>query len=437
MKKVLVYGLGITGISTVKTLAKMGYDVYTFDKSKTEDERLKGYKYSPISDVKKDMKFDFVVKSPGIKPSDDVVKILEKNNEVISDIELSYRIFKEKEFIAVTGTNGKTTTTSLISHILNESGEKAISVGNIGEGILWQMYENDAVFVEEVSSFQLHNTRDFKPHIGLILNITPDHIDWHGSEENYIMDKLKLAINQDEKDFLIINHDDEILRDNKKDFKAQIYEFSTKEKVSKGIYLDGDDIILNIENPIKIFNKYDLKIVGDHNIANAMASVLALYLYGLDIDTIVKHVKTFKAISHRLEFVTEIDRVKFFNDSKATNVDSAIKAVDSFDKNLILIAGGYDKKIDYRPLFEESNGKIKLMILIGETKNILKSLCDEYNIKYFIEDSMKDAVNRSFNEMKAKDIVLLSPASASWDMYKSYEDRGNDFKNLVRERESR
>ena len=219
MKKVLVYGLGITGISTVKTLDKLGYEVFTFDKNKNTDERLEGYNYSPISDIKIEEKYDFVVKSPGIRPDDDIIKILAKNNEIITDIELSYRLFKDKKNIAITGTNGKTTTTSLISHILNQSGNKAIGVGNIGEGILWQMYKNDEIFVEEISSFQLHNTKFFKPHIAGILNITPDHIDWHGSFENYIEDKLKIAINQDDKDYLVINHDDEILMKNKNKFK--------------------------------------------------------------------------------------------------------------------------------------------------------------------------------------------------------------------------
>ncbi len=225
MKKVLVYGLGITGISTVKTLDKLGYKVYTYDKNKINDERLEGYNYSPISDIKIEDKYEFVVKSPGIRPDDEVIKILEKNNEIITDIELSYRLFKDKKTIAITGTNGKTTTTSLITYVLNESGKKALSVGNIGEGILWQMYNNDAVFVEEISSFQLHNTKYFKPHIGGILNITPDHIDWHGSFENYTKDKLKLAINQNEEDFLVINHDDEILRENKKISKEKFMNF--------------------------------------------------------------------------------------------------------------------------------------------------------------------------------------------------------------------
>ena len=182
MKKVLVYGLGVTGISSVKTLDKLGYDVYTYDKNKKNIKELEGYNYSPISDSKiNDLKVDFVIKSPGIKPSDEVVKILEKDNEIISDIEASERLFADKEKIAITGTNGKTSTTSMVAHILNECGKKAYTVGNIGEGILWQMYEKKGVFVEELSSFQLHDTSTYKPHIGAILNIKEDHIDWHGS----------------------------------------------------------------------------------------------------------------------------------------------------------------------------------------------------------------------------------------------------------------
>ena len=310
MKKVLVYGLGITGISTVKTLDKLGYEVFTFDKNKNTDERLEGYNYSPISDVKIEDKYEFVVKSPGIRPDDEVIKILEKNNEIITDIELSYRLFKDKKTIAITGTNGKTTTTSLITYVLNESGKKAISVGNIGEGILWQMYNNDdSVFVEEISSFQLHNTKKFKPNIGGILNITPDHIDWHGSFENYTKDKLKLAINQKEEDFLVINHDDEILRENKAKFKGKIYEFSIKEEVKRGIYFKNNSLYLKDKEETFLLKKDDLKIVGEHNLLNASCAILCLYLFGLDLDEIIKHTKTFKAISHRLEFVKKIKNV--------------------------------------------------------------------------------------------------------------------------------
>lgn len=436
MKKVLVYGLGITGISTVKTLDKLGFKVYTFDKNKIYDERLEGYNYSPISDVKIEDKYDFVVKSPGIRPDDEIIKILEKNNEIITDIELSQRIFSDKKTIAITGTNGKTTTTSLITYVLNESGKKAISVGNIGEGILWQMQNNEGVFVEEISSFQLHNTKYFKPHIGGILNISPDHIDWHGSFENYIEDKLKLAINQNENDFLVISHDDEILRKNKDKFKGKIYEFSIKEEVQRGIYLKNDSLYLKDEKEIFLLKREDLKIVGDHNLLNVSCAILCLYLFGLDLDKIIKHTKTFKAIIHRLEFVKKIKNVSFFNDSKATNVDSAIKAVNSFDKNIILIAGGYDKKIDYSPLFENSKGKIKAMILLGQTKGILENLCKKYKINYYMVEDMNEAVDKSFEIMKDFDTVLLSPASASWGMYDNYMQRGDDFKNRVLEKEN-
>ena len=435
MKKVLVYGLGITGISTVKTFDKLGYEVFTFDKNKNTDERLEGYNYSPISDIKIEEKYDFVVKSPGIRPDDDIIKILEKNNEIITDIELSYRLFKDKKNIAITGTNGKTTTTSLISHILNQSGNKAIGVGNIGEGILWQMYKNDEIFVEEISSFQLHNTKFFKPHIAGILNITPDHIDWHGSFENYIEDKLKIAINQNESDYLIINHDDEILMKNKNKFKAKIYEFSIKEEVQKGIYLKDDSLYLKDEKEIYLLKRYDLKIVGDHNLLNVACAILCLYLFGLDLDEIIKYTKTFKAIDHRLEFVKKIRNVSFYNDSKATNVDSTIKAINSFDKNVILIAGGYDKKIDYTPLFKNTKKIIKTMILMGQTKEILQNLCEKYKINYYLVNDMKEAVNKSFEIMKDSDTVLLSPASASWGMYYNYMQRGDDFKKRVLEKE--
>lgn len=435
MKKVLVYGLGITGISTVKTLDKLGYEVFTYDKNKNKDERLEGYNYSPISDLKISEKYDFVVKSPGIRPDDEIIQKLEKNNEIISDIELSYRLFEDKKIISVTGTNGKTTTTSLITYVLNQIGEKAISVGNIGEGVLWQMYNNDATFVEEISSFQLHNTKTFKPNIGAILNISPDHIDWHGSFKNYANDKMKLAKNQVKEDFLVINHDDKILSENKNKFKATIYEFSMEEKVEKGIYLKDDSLYLKDDKEFFLLNRKDLRIVGNHNLANVACAILCLYLYGIDLDEIIKHTKTFKAIDHRLEFVKQIKNVDFFNDSKATNVDSAIKAVDSFDKNIILIAGGYDKKIDYSPLFDNSNKKIKAMILLGQTKFILEDLCKKYKINYYLVDDMQMAVDKSFEIMEDFDTVLLSPASASWGMYDNYIQRGDDFKKIVLEKE--
>lgn len=432
MKKVLVYGLGITGISTVKTLDKLGYEVFTYDKNKNTDERLEGYNYSPISDVKIEEKYDFVVKSPGIKPSDEILRKLAEKFEIISDIDLSYRLFPDKKFLAVTGTNGKTSTTSMITHILNENGIDAVSVGNIGEGILWQMYEKDCVFVEELSSFQLKDTYKYHPHIGALLNITPDHIDWHGSFDDYIISKLNITKNQNSNDYLIINHEDEILQDKKNQIKANIYEFSSKNKIDKGLYLENNRIkFVEDGKTSEILDVKDLKIIGNHNYENLMAAILETFLFGLSFKEIAKASKTFVSIEHRLEFVTEEKNVKFYNDSKGTNVDSSVKAIESFKEPLIIIAGGYDKKIDYTDYVKAFKKNGKEMIIMGQTKDQLKSLCEKFEISYKIVENMEEAVKYAVSLAKSGDIILLSPASASWDMYKSYEIRGRDFKNLV------
>lgn len=434
MKKVLVYGLGVTGISSVKALDKLGYDVYTYDKNKKNIKELEGYNYSPISDSKiNDLKVDFVIKSPGIKPSDEVVKILEKENEIISDIEASERLFADKEKIAITGTNGKTSTTSMVAHIINECGENAYTVGNIGEGILWQMYEKKGVFVEELSSFQLHDTLTYKPHIGAILNIKEDHIDWHGSFEDYIKSKLNLAANQDENDFLVINHEDEITMEHKEDFKAQIYEFSSLNKVSRGLFLK-DNIIYLTDKDIKdreVLDVRDLSVIGRHNYENVMAAILLTYLYGIKLEDIVKAIKTFKSISHRLEYVRTLSGIDFYNDSKGTNVDSSVKAIESFDRPIIIIAGGYDKHIDYTDFVKAFKKNGKLMVLMGETKCKLKELCEKHEVNYILVNDMKEAIDTAYKKGEENDVVLLSPASASWDMYKSYEIRGDEFKTLV------
>ena len=434
MKKVLVYGLGLTGISTAKTLDKMGYDVYTFDKNKKEVKELKGYNYSPISDSEIcDFDFEFVVKSPGIPPRDEVVKKLGEKYEIISDIELSFRLFPKAEIIATTGTNGKTSTTSMISHILNESGRKAISVGNIGEGILWQMYENpSAIFSCELSSFQLHDVSTYKPHIACITNITEDHIDWHGSFDDYINSKLNICRRKDSDDFLVINHDDPILQAHKDDFLAKVYEFSSKEEVDRGAYLKGSSIFFKDQGKnIKLMDVDDLSIIGRHNYENLMCAILASFIYGVSIEDIIKASKSFKSIEHRLEFVGDIRGVKVYNDSKGTNVDSSIKAIESFDKPMVIIAGGYDKNIDYSPYVKEFKKHGKLMVIIGQTTDKLVNLCQKYKVNYKKAKDMEEAVKISFDNLDKGDIFLLSPASASWGMYRNFEERGKDFKEKI------
>ena len=433
MRKILVYGLGVSGISTVKTLSKMGYDVYTFDKNKEKVDELKGYDYSPISlfDIF-DIEYECVVKSPGIKPSDEVLQNLAKKYEIISDIELSYRLFPDKKILAVTGTNGKTSTTSMITHILNKSGIKAISVGNIGEGILWQMYNNDAVFIEELSSFQLKNTYDFNPHIASILNITEDHLDWHKDFDDYINSKLNIAKNQSDKDYIIINKNDEILQKNKDRFKGQIYEFSSVGLVKKGLFLKENKIFyIDEKESYQVLDTNDLKIIGSHNYENLMAAMLECYFFGIDFKKITEASKTFVSIEHRLEYVDEVKGIKIYNDSKATNVDSAVKAIKSFDNPIIIIAGGYDKKIDYSDYVKEFKNNGRLMIIMGETKTQIQNLCEKLDVNYILAEDMDDAVKKALEHAELNDTILLSPASASWDMYPSYEVRGKDFKEKI------
>ena len=439
MKKVLVYGLGLTGISSVKTLEKEGYEVYTYDKNKKNVKELEGYKYSPISDLEIDtIPYDFVVKSPGIPPHDEIVKRLSRKYEIISDIELSYRIFPDAKIISITGTNGKTSTTSMVTHILNESGIKAISVGNIGEGILWQMATNkDAVFVCELSSFQLHDIKNYKPKIATITNISEDHIDWHGTFDDYIESKINISKNQDEDDYIIINHEDKILQDHKSSYKAKIYEFSSKNEVKRGIFLKDSTIYLKDEKIEKLIDVDDLLIIGNHNYENIMAASLCAYLFGIDISDIKKALKTFNSIEHRLEYVDTISGIKVYNDSKGTNVDSSVKAIESFNEPIIIIAGGYNKHIDYSAYVKAFKKKGKLMVIMGETSDILANLCKEEGVSYIKAKDMKEAVDISFDHASDGDVILLSPASASWDMYKNFELRGEDFKAKVLEYKKR
>ena len=339
-------------------------------------------------------------------------------------------LFPQKKTISITGTNGKTTTTSMINFILNNSNVKSISVGNIVEGILYQMYKNDCVFVEELSSFQLHEIDTYRSKISVILNITEDHLDWHKDYKDYINSKLNIIKNQRKDDYFIKNHDDPLLKD--VESRGINLEISTKEKVANGMYYkDGSIYLVEDGKESHYIDTDNLQIVGVHNFENAMASILSLRAFGLSDKSIKENIIKFKAISHRLQFVKEIRGVKFYNDSKATNVDSTVKALSGFKENVILIAGGYDKKVDYMPMIKAYKGKDKFMVVIGETKDQIKALCDKENIISYKANSLKEAMEIINERMEKGDTVLLSPASASWDMYSGFEQRGNEFMDLV------
>lgn len=436
MKKVLVYGMATSGISTVKALDNMGYEIYTYDKnydSTIEDTSLKGYRYSPISNPDKifEHEYEFVVKSPGINPKDELYIKMKVYYEVINDIELSYRLFPDKKTVAITGTNGKTTTTSIVEFVLNKTNRKALAVGNIGVGILDVMRHNEAIFVEELSSFQLHEIKDYKSHIAVILNISPDHLDWHGDYEDYINSKKNIFLNQDENDILILNYDDKKLQNIKS--KSKKIFFSYKKKLNNGCFYDRGAIFISKNgDSLKLLDVDSLKIVGQHNVSNAMAAILVLMELGVSKEEIAKYLKDFTACDYRLQYIDTVLGVRFYNDSKATNPDSTLNALTGFKDNLILILGGYDKNLDLTDVIKALKPKCKFVVLIGQTTEKFSRLCEQYDLNYYRANDMNDAFTIIKKNARAMDTVLLSPACASWDMYKNYEERGREFNELVK-----
>ncbi|MDY6065145.1 MAG: UDP-N-acetylmuramoyl-L-alanine--D-glutamate ligase [Finegoldia sp.] len=436
MEKIIVFGLGVSGISTAKTLKKFGYELGVID-DKLDNNKKKviddlNLKLVDVNDVGE---YDTLVKSPGIRMDNIVVKTcLDKGLDVISDIELAQVLFPKAKIVAITGTNGKTTTTSLVTKILNDGGFKAISVGNIGVGLLWEMYQasDDTIFVLECSSFQLESTKSFKPKYSAIININPDHLDWHGSYENYIEAKKKIFKNQDENDFCVLNYDDDLYPNLDEQCKANKFRISMTEELEKSSYIKDDKIYFSDTQEEFIIATEDIKLIGAHNYQNCLIAVSLARLLGVESESIRKSLAEFSGVEHRLEFVRELDGVRYYNDSKGTNVDASIKAINSFDGNIILLAGGYDKKVEIDDLFIEAKGKIKSMIVMGETAGLFATKAREYNISDINHaDNMDQAVKLARKLGEKGDVVLLSPASASWDMYENFEARGKEFKDIV------
>ena len=442
-KNVLILGLGISGVSTVKALNKMGANIVISD-LKVEEElenflvEISDYQvklYLGTNSVPLD-NIDLVIKSPGIPLELPIIEDARKKNiEIITDIELAYRLIPNNKFIAITGTNGKTTTTTLIGKILKKAGYNCHVTGNIGVGILWEAINSkkEDIFIIETSSFQLESTINFKPKVSLIINITPDHLNWHKTYDNYINAKKKVFKNQDNNDFTVLNFDDEILRNMKDEINSNIIWFSVNSELKKGVYIKEETIVINDGiKLIEVLPFMDVKIPGRHNLENALASIAIGYSLGINADIMADVLRTFEGVEHRIEYVTTIDDVKFYNDSKGTNSDASIKAVEAIDGPLILIAGGMDKGTSFDDFIKSFNGKVKCLILLGETAKKISETATKYGFNniYFVE-SMKEAVKKSFQLSEAGDEVLLSPACASWDMYKSFEERGRNFKEAV------
>ncbi len=444
-KKVLLVGLAKTGVSTIKYLDKLGAKTIVNDiknKSQLEDilnelkniknvEYILGYHPENVDDI------DMAVVSPGVPLDLPFICKLKKNNiKIIGEVELAYRLSKNNPiFIGITGTNGKTTTTSIVGEIFKKSNKDTYIVGNIGNPVIDTVdtTTKESILVTELSSFQLESIDEFRPKVSAFLNVTEDHMNRHHTMENYIAAKARVFENQKEDDFTILNYDDLQVRDLAKNCNSKVIFFSRKEKLNKGIYLDeNNNIIIDINEKIVLLNASELSLPGDHNLENCMASIGITYVSNIDLEIIKDVLKTFKAVEHRQEFVRELNDIMFVNDSKGTNPDSTIKAVKSYNKDIILIAGGKDKGSSFDELLEIAKENVVALVLLGETAPIIEEAAKEKGFdKIYIVNNMKEAVETSYKIAKKGDVVLLSPACASWDMYSNFEVRGKDFKDNV------
>lgn len=382
---------------------------------------------------------DMAVVSPGVPLDLDYIMAIKMNRKkVISEIELAYQagLKKNIRFVGITGTNGKTTTTSLVGEIFKAQGVETYVVGNIGNPAIEavEMAGDGAVLVTELSSFQLESIDMFSPTASTVLNLTEDHLNRHHTMENYAKAKARIFENQVDDTVCILNYDDPITRSMAEDCHADVVFFSRKDKFERGIYLDDDNnIIVNNEiEEIALLKADQLSLPGGHNLENCMAAIGLTLALGVEIEVLVKVLKTFKAVEHRLEYVDTVKGVKYVNDSKGTNPDSTIKAVQSYNDPIILIAGGYDKGSDFNELFEIAKDYVRSVVILGQTGDLIEETARKHGFTdlYRVND-LKEAVEKSAQIAKEKDIVLLSPACASWGMYNNYEERGREFKNLV------
>ena len=443
-RKVLVFGAGISGIGAAGLLEANGADVILYDGNEKLDpaslkEQLGEKSGAAVLTGKLPQEtitsLDMAVLSPGV-PTDlpVVLAMKEAGVQVIGEIELAYQ-FGKGDVLAITGTNGKTTTTSLLGQIMKQARKEVYVVGNIGNpytAVAGQMTEQ-AVTVAEISSFQLETIREFRPKVSAILNITPDHLNRHHTMEAYIEAKENIAVNQTEDDFCILNYEDRLLREFGENLRAKVLYFSSQRKLEEGIFLEDGGIVLCLNGQKETICHVDeLQILGTHNHENVMAAAAMAYVYGVPAQTIRKSVLSFGGVEHRIEYVAEKNGVAYYNDSKGTNPDAAIKGIRAMKRPTVLIGGGYDKDSEYTEWIESFDGKVKKLILLGQTREKIARDAKKCGFTdYVFADSFEEAVHMAVKEAVSGDAVLLSPACASWDMFPSYEVRGDKFKEIV------
>lgn len=444
-KTILVVGTGKSGVAAVNLLTAKGADVILLDGNVKldRDEVMskfdEGVKFDLIlGDLPDEVmdKVDIAVLSPGV-PTDlpFVIRMQENGIPVWGEIELAYRCGAGKLY-AITGTNGKTTTTALTGEIMKEYYKSVFVVGNIG--LPYTEYALDmtdeSVTVAEVSSFQLETIHEFRPDVSAILNITPDHLNRHHTMECYIQTKARIAQNQTKDQVCVLNYEDEYLRKIAENIPADVFWFSSEHKLERGIWLEGEQIIYCDTERIPVCTIHDMKLLGKHNYENVMAAVAIAMHAGVPMECIRKAVKNFNAVEHRIEFVREVDGVKYYNDSKGTNPDAAIKAVEAMISPTVVIGGGYDKQSTYEEWIASFKDKVKCLVLLGATRDKIADTARRAGFDNIIMvDSLEEAVKESRRQAESGDAVLLSPACASWDMFKSFEERGTLFKKYVNE----
>lgn len=443
-KNVLVIGLARSGIAAAGVLLSRGMNVSVYDanpdaSSSEEVKRILRAGARLVIGEQDDLDvlgFDLIVISPGV-PSNiaPLLRADSLNIPVVSELELAYLLIEDAIILAVTGTNGKTTTVSLLDHILTASEIRHTTAGNIGVPMINFVNScRSGITVLEVSSFQLERVIHFKPHAAAILNITSDHIDRHLDIDRYVDMKYRIFQNQDRCDYAILNYDDEVIRRRKLTENTNVVYYSTRTREGVQLFVRDGKIVSNFLYPCNL-SLERFQLVGEFNVSNAMAAVALSQIAGADIDAIQYSLDSFRPIEHRLEYVTAINGVHFYNDSKATNPDSSFKALKSFSGNISLILGGKDKGMDFSQLCREVGDHASFVAFIGESASKIGDLLVRYwpglKVQYF--ESLELATRAAYQECKGGGVVLFSPACASFDMFDNYEHRGREFKKIVAE----
>ena len=436
VKRIVVLGAGISGVGAAVLAKKKGFEVFVSDKGKITEDNKKVLLINEIDWEENNHTFDKilnadeVIKSPGIPDSVELIQNL-KNAKIplISEVEFAFRYTKAK-IAAITGSNGKTTTTLLLGHVLKNAGYDVLVAGNVGVGFALSISERDYDYIVlELSSFQLDGIKNFRSDVAILLNITADHLDRYDYRlENYSASKFKITENQKEQDFLIYNADDEIVKEIKT--KAKKLPISLKNEQKEGGFLNKNELIIKLNN--NTMTMQELALQGKHNIFNSMAAAMAARVFEVKDSVIRQSMIDFQNVEHRLEYVLTVHGIDFINDSKATNVNACWFALESMTKGVVWIVGGVDKGNDYSELAEMVDEKVKAIICLGENnQNIIDAFKDK--VDTIVQAStMSEAVNQSFSLANKGETVLLSPACASFDLFANYEDRGFQFKKSAR-----